>query len=85
MCAVNAGPFELLADRTRPLGVALALIFVILCGFQITVVWMKLALKSQAKGGALEKKVLRIMLAVRITQGYEVTRSEATDATIFAT
>ncbi|GMH86522.1 hypothetical protein TL16_g10576 [Triparma laevis f. inornata] len=72
MCAVNAGPFELLADRTRPLGVALALIFVILCGFQITVVWMKLALKSQAKGGALEKKVLRIMLAVRITQGVVV-------------
>ena len=69
MCAANLGPFALFADSIRPLGVAMGLVFMILCGFQITVVWMKLALSTQAKGGALEKKINKIMLCVRITQG----------------
>ncbi|GMH73754.1 hypothetical protein TL16_g06274 [Triparma laevis f. inornata] len=73
MCAANAGNFELFADKLRPMGVAFGLVFMILCGFQITVVWMKLALKSQAKGGALEKKINRILLVVRFTQALVVT------------
>ena len=47
---------------------AFALVFVLMCGFQITVVWMKLALSTQKKGSATENKIKRIILCVRCMQ-----------------
>mmetsp|Transcript_7283 Transcript_7283/g.15154 ORF Transcript_7283/g.15154 Transcript_7283/m.15154 type:complete len:382 (-) Transcript_7283:31-1176(-) len=72
MASTNTGSYALWVDVVRPLGVALALVFFLMCGFQITVVWMKLALSTQKKGGETEKKIKRVILSVRCIQGLVV-------------
>mmetsp|Transcript_7284 Transcript_7284/g.15156 ORF Transcript_7284/g.15156 Transcript_7284/m.15156 type:complete len:382 (-) Transcript_7284:31-1176(-) len=68
MASTNTGSYALWVDVVRPLGVALALVFFLMCGFQITVVWMKLALSTQKKGGETENKIHRIILCARCIQ-----------------
>eukprot|EP00518_Triparma_eleuthera_P010920 CAMPEP_0182473508 /NCGR_PEP_ID=MMETSP1319-20130603/24041_1 /TAXON_ID=172717 /ORGANISM="Bolidomonas pacifica, Strain RCC208" /LENGTH=305 /DNA_ID=CAMNT_0024674321 /DNA_START=308 /DNA_END=1225 /DNA_ORIENTATION=+ len=72
MGSTNTGSYEMWVDKFRPLGVALGMVFVLMCGFQITVVWMKLALSTQKKGGETEKKIKRVILSVRCIQGLVV-------------